>query len=147
MDVSVLQSLAREPESIFVEGVSNNLMDIEDFLKLLTVQLANQDPLEPMKDTSFIAQMSSFTSLEQMKNLSDTLTAFTQNQQAIAAQAYLGKEVTIFAPDGNEVSGIVTAVTARDDTVKVTVQDGEYDVRHIVRVELPQPEIPEIPAL
>ncbi len=147
MDVSVLQSLAPEPESIFVDGASKDILGIEDFLKLLTVQLSNQDPLEPMKDTSFIAQMSSFTSLEQMKNLSETLTKFTQNQQAIAAQAYLGKEVTIFAPDGSELSGIVTAVTARDDNVKVTVQDREYDVREIVRVELPKTEILETPAL
>ena len=35
-------------------------MEMDDFLKLLTSQLQYQDPMEPMKDTEFIAQMASF---------------------------------------------------------------------------------------
>ena len=38
-------------------------MGMEDFLRLLTAQIANQDPMEPMKDTEFIAQMASISSV------------------------------------------------------------------------------------
>ena len=41
-------------------------LKMDDFLKLLTAQMQHQDPLEPMKDTEFIAQMASFSSLDQM---------------------------------------------------------------------------------
>ena len=52
-----------------------------DFLRLLTVQLANQDPLSPLDNSQFIAQMAQFSSVESLGNLqtsferlSDTLT-------------------------------------------------------------------------
>ena len=51
---------------------SNNL-DKDAFLKLLVTQLQNQDPLSPMEDREFIAQMAQFSSLEQMQNLNDTM--------------------------------------------------------------------------
>lgn len=49
-------------------GKKNDL-DKDAFLRLLTTQLANQDPLNPMEDREFIAQLAQFSSLEQMQNL------------------------------------------------------------------------------
>lgn len=51
---------------------TNNL-DKDAFLRLLTTQLANQDPLNPMEDREFIAQLAQFTSLEQMQELNKTM--------------------------------------------------------------------------
>ncbi len=53
-------------------GPSNDL-DKDAFLKLLTTQLANQDPLSPMEDREFIAQLAQFSSLEQMTQLNETM--------------------------------------------------------------------------
>jgi flagellar basal-body rod modification protein FlgD len=52
----------------------------DDFLKLLTVQLRYQDPLNPMEHTEFIAQMAQFTSLEQLQNMNAML------EQSVGAQ-------------------------------------------------------------
>jgi flagellar basal-body rod modification protein FlgD len=51
---------------------NHNALDKEAFLKLLVTQLRSQDPLSPMEDREFIAQMAQFSSLEQMQNLNDT---------------------------------------------------------------------------
>ncbi|NLJ79144.1 MAG: flagellar hook capping protein [Tissierellia bacterium] len=52
----------------------NNDLDKDMFLRLLTTQLANQDPLNPMEDREFIAQLAQFNSLEQMQALNKNIT-------------------------------------------------------------------------
>jgi len=47
------------------ERVPNKVLGQNDFLQLLVTQMQNQDPMSPMQDTEFIAQMAQFTSLEQ----------------------------------------------------------------------------------
>jgi flagellar basal-body rod modification protein FlgD len=54
----------------------NKTLDKNDFLKLLSAQLQYQDPLEPVKDSDFAAQLAQFSSLEQMQNLNTTMEAF-----------------------------------------------------------------------
>ncbi len=46
----------------------------EAFLQLLTVQLKNQDPMDPVKNEAFVAQLAQFSSLEQLQNINPSLT-------------------------------------------------------------------------
>lgn len=84
------------------------------FLQILIAQLANQDPMEPMKDTDFIAQMAQFSALEQMQAL---------NQSFINSQAYsmVGKTVVattnIQGADGEYVQTTLTGVVSGIETV------------------------------
>ncbi len=48
---------------------STKTLDENAFLRLLTAQLSNQDPLSPMEDKEFIAQLAQFSALEQIQNL------------------------------------------------------------------------------
>mgnify|MGYP002625368165 CR=1 FL=1 len=78
-------------------------MDKEDFLLLLVTQFQYQDPLNPMEDQEFVAQMAQFSSLEQLMNLNDSmegLTDATENQQMINATSYIGKQVSV---SGNSI--------------------------------------------
>lgn len=61
------------------KNLSSNL-DKDAFIRLLVTQLQNQDPLSPMEDKEFIAQIAQFSSLEQMQNLNKT---FETTQAAI----------------------------------------------------------------
>src|SRR5690625_3049137 len=74
----------------------------EEFLKILMTQLQNQDPLSPMDDKEFISQMATFSSLEQMMNISKSVDALVESQLVSPVIQYshmIGKEVTYQAFD------------------------------------------------
>ncbi|UOE92835.1 flagellar hook assembly protein FlgD [Alkalihalobacillus sp. LMS39] len=78
------------------KSTPGNIMGKDDFLKLLITQLQNQDPLNPMEDREFIAQMAQFSSLEQMTNMSTAIQQFvkTQTSQNLVQHSELiGKKV------------------------------------------------------
>jgi flagellar basal-body rod modification protein FlgD len=103
----------------------------DDFLKLLIVQLQNQDPLNPMEGTEFATQLAQFSSVEQLTNISDTLTeSLTVNQlmtQSIGnslATTMIGKDVKATG-DSFKVTGsgdITLGYTLGSDAAKVTVK-------------------------
>ncbi len=116
---------------------SNTAMQMEDFLQLLTSQISNQDPLEPMKDTEFISQMANIASLEQMQQFTKGFETFADSHKDMVAQAYLGKKVNI-SEDGSDVSGLVASVEKNEDgDVFVTVGDKTYLPANITKVSNP----------
>jgi flagellar basal-body rod modification protein FlgD len=141
MDIAALTSAAsNQTASTTNSGNSNDAVSdlgMDQFLKLLTTQLANQDPLEPMKDTDFIAQMASITSLEQMNKFTNVIESGMNDQYTVASQAYLGKEVTMNSAGGVEIKGVVDSVSKSGDVIQVTVNGVSYDIKEILKVELP----------
>lgn len=111
-------------------------MQMEDFLQLLTSQISNQDPLEPMKDTEFISQMANIASLEQMQQFTKGFESFAESQKDMVAQAYLGRFVNI--SEGNkEISGLVDSVEKSEDgKISVTVSGKSYDPAKITQLRL-----------
>lgn len=66
------------------------------FLQLLVTQLTNQDPLNPMEDKEFVAQLTQFSSLEQLTNISEGIEGMadsTQREEQLSSVGYLGKDV------------------------------------------------------
>jgi flagellar basal-body rod modification protein FlgD len=131
---------SENPRSSSLSKQENNggsYMQMEDFLQLLTSQISNQDPLEPMKDTEFISQMANIASLEQMQQFTKGFESFASSQKDMVAQAYLGRIVTI-SDQGNEVEGLVDSVEkSSDGSIKIEVSGNSYDPKDITRVRLP----------
>jgi len=95
-------------------------LDRTAFLNLLITQLRHQDPMNPMEDRDFVAQMAQFSALEQMVNLNTT---FERSQ----AFGMIGKiiDAEFFNPVSEEwveIEGrFVTSVTRQGDRVFLTV--------------------------
>ena len=106
---------------------TNNELGKDDFLQLLVTQLQHQDPLAPMEDKDFIAQMAQFTSLEQMKNMNNAV-------QITQATSYIGKQVTWADSQGTEQTGIVTAIRIVNSEPKVMIGETAVEMKKIMSV-------------
>lgn len=113
----------------------------DDFLKLLAQQFQAQDPLSPMQDTSFIAQMAQFTSLQQSSAMATDLSAMRAEQQYATANSYLGRQVVLDTSDGGTASGIVTGVETVSGAPRLVVGDFTYPVSAVLLVQ-PAPAAP-----
>jgi flagellar basal-body rod modification protein FlgD len=99
MDLSTIGSISNGG----TDSIGANTLGKEDFLKLLLEQLSHQDPLNPLDSTEFTAQLSQFSSLEQLTNINSTLhdvLAFQQSMQNTSVANLIGKTVKV---DGNSV--------------------------------------------
>ncbi|MBN9652851.1 flagellar hook assembly protein FlgD [Halobacillus sp. GSS1] len=127
-----------------VRGTGSSTLGKDDFLKILMAQIKNQNPLDPMKDKEFISQMTEFSSLEQMTNMSQSFQRFIDTQNLpplIQYSGLIGKEVSY--PVYDQVTGlvdrtesdIVQAVNQSGGETYLELKSGEkISVAHITKV-------------
>jgi flagellar basal-body rod modification protein FlgD len=115
--------------------VPQRVLGQDDFLKLLAVQFKSQDPMKPMEDSAFIAQMAQFSSLEQSSAMARDVTAMRADQQRSAANTYLGHHVTVDLGKGGIATGDVTAVDVSGPEPKIVVNGTSHSLSAVLRVE------------
>lgn len=111
-------------DAISSTGTTNlqaNSLGMEDFLKILLTQLTYQDPLKPMDNQQFMAQMAQFTSLEQTQQLNNKIATLITNQAALQSVGLIGKTVDITTSSGS-VTGTVSALSLSGDSPLLTVR-------------------------
>ncbi|MDA8233841.1 MAG: hypothetical protein M0Z31_03360 [Clostridia bacterium] len=109
----------------------------DDFLKLLVAQLKYQDPLKPLEDKEFIAQMAQFSSLEQMQNLGKLQENLIRESIVGQAINLIGRTVDALDPETNEVfTGKVSAMKMVGGQPKLIIGDKEVDMGYISKVTL-----------
>lgn len=92
-------------------------LDSETFMRLLTVQLANQNPLEPMNDRDFFAQMAQLGTVDGIGKLEDSM-------NVLQATNLIGKTITAVRPlTAGGTNNIVTGTAE-----KLSIRNGEYYV-------------------
>jgi flagellar basal-body rod modification protein FlgD len=114
-------------------------LGLQDFLKVLLTQLNYQDPLKPMDNQAFMAQMAQFTSLEQSQRLNDKLELLVANQAALQSVGLIGKTVSA-KTDSGSISGVVSSLSLQGTSplVSITTAAGavvpDVDLSRIVSV-------------
>ena len=96
----------------------------EDFLKILLTQLNYQDPLKPLDNQEFLAQMAQFSSLEQTRQLNERIDTLLTIQSSNQSIGLLGKTVDIATATG-AVTGQVTTLGFKDGQPSMTVKAGD----------------------
>lgn len=96
-------------------------MGMEDFMKILLTQLTYQDPLKPMDNQEFMAQMAQFTALEQSQQVNDKMSVLVANQAALQSIGLIGRTVDLSTTQGGALSGTVTALSLSGESPSITV--------------------------
>ncbi|HHW46740.1 MAG TPA: flagellar hook capping protein [Clostridiales bacterium] len=110
---------------------SDGSLGMDDFMRLLITQLTNQDPMSPIEDTQFIAQMAQFNALK----IAQTQAEISLTTQGISL---VGKEVIVSDYDNNggteSVRGVVESVRFFSGECRVVVNGKEYPLSRIMEV-------------
>jgi len=93
---------------------------IEDFLRILTTQLNYQDPLKPMDNTEFVAQLAQFTSLQENQQTNEKLDNLLAIQAATQSVGLIGRTVDVNA-SGSTQTGQVSALDFSSGTPQLSV--------------------------
>jgi flagellar basal-body rod modification protein FlgD len=111
----------------FSSAAQSSNIGIQDFLKILTTQLNNQDPLKPVDNQEFVAQIAQFATLEQSRQLNVKVDALLSVQSSTQSVGLLGKTVDI-DQSGFLVSGRVTALSlaSGQPLLTITTSNGQF---------------------
>lgn len=127
-NLSLYQSLGLTPAS--EETKDQGELGLHQFLQLMTTQLSNQDPLEPMENGDFLGQIAQFGTVSGIEQLNTSFASFSDSitsGQALEASSLLGKQVLApisvgYLEAGGSIRGRV-GLEASASNVKVEISD------------------------
>ena len=97
------------------------------FLQLLTTQLSNQDPLNPMDDTQSVSQLAQFSALQASDNLQTSFANFQSNFAVLQSSQLIGATVTVNTTDGSgnssAVTGVVQSISVVNGVPQLTLEN------------------------
>jgi len=97
-------------------------LDYDSFLQLLIAQMKNQDPTDPMDASEQIAQLATFSQVEQSIQMNSNLETLITGNALTNASSYIGKTIT---SADEKTSGVVASVRVYSDTMVATTTEGK----------------------
>lgn len=117
-----------------MNGITSQVATV-DYLQLLTTQLQNQDPIDPVDQEGMISELAQFSMLEGVEGLNGSFDQMLQLQMATQGMNMVGKTVQYTDPiSGEVVSGEASDMFTAGDTVNVLVDGKTVDVLNITGV-------------
>ena len=97
-------------------------IDYDSFLKLLIAQMKNQDPTDPMDASEQIAQLATFSQVEQSIQMNSNLETLITGNALTNASSYIGKTIT---SADEKTTGVIASVRVYSDTMVATTAEGK----------------------
>jgi flagellar basal-body rod modification protein FlgD len=101
--------------------VAGKTLDYDAFLKLLMAEMKNQDPTNPIDSAQYVAQLATFSSVEQAIKTNAKLDSLMTQMALSQADGIIGRTIT--SADGS-VSGEVTALRVVSGGAVAVLEDG-----------------------
>ena len=122
--ISSLANGASSTASAGSSGASSMTSQLgpDAFLQLLTTQLKNQDPLQPMDDTQSVAQLAQFSALQASTNLESDFAKFQSNFAVLQSASLIGKTASVNTSDAGGNSSTVTGTISSIQVVNGSPQ-------------------------
>ncbi len=117
-----------------VVDTSTPALGKQEFMRLLVMQLRNQDPLNPVEDREFITQMAQLSTLEATTALTNQVEQVVAAQMQTAALQMVGREVEYLNDEGVTARGKVSAVRLDSYPPRLVVNDQEVPVIFVQKV-------------
>jgi flagellar basal-body rod modification protein FlgD len=140
----VVSGTATDPSGAELVGRKpNRTLGQDDFFKLIAAQFSYQDPLNPQKDTDFIAQMAQFNTLDQTRLMQADIAGLRSQFKGSQANQFLGQWVSLQDPATRQtVEGLVTEVRFNGGNPQLVVGDVPYDLSRVNVVRAPSGSAP-----
>ncbi len=103
------------------DAKSKTSVDYNSFLRLLVAQMKNQDPTQPMDSTQYVAQLATFSQVEQTVQSNAKLDQILQSSALAQADSVIGRNIT--SADGT-ISGTVAEVRLASSGLIAILGDG-----------------------
>ena len=103
------------------QQTSKTAVDYQSFLKLLIAEMKNQDPTKPMDSTQYVAQLATFSQVEQSVQTNTKLEQIMQSSALSQADALIGRSIT--SADG-KTTGVVASVKLASNGLIAVLQNG-----------------------
>jgi len=120
MNVSGINAAAAASTASTTDA-SKASVDYESFLKLLVAEMKHQDPTDPMDSAQYVAQLASFSQVEQSIQINTKLDNLLASSQLSQASSIIGKVLT--SADG-EITGTVAEVRLYSDGIVAVLENG-----------------------
>ncbi len=102
--------------------LSQSRLDQADFIKLFLTELTFQDPLEPINNREFLAQMAQFANLEQTRITNENTNNLVAMNATAQSLGLLGRQVEVGDDGGERLLGTVSAIAFTDTGPLLTVK-------------------------
>jgi flagellar basal-body rod modification protein FlgD len=109
----------------------------DDFLKLIVAQMSSQDPMKPVDDTQFVAQMAQFSTLQATTSMQQNIAQMSSQQSFLQANGLIGRNVSLLDSQGALINGTVGSVLMTSGTPQIVVNGQPYNLSTLLSVSEP----------
>ncbi|MDR3181991.1 MAG: hypothetical protein LBT89_03575 [Planctomycetaceae bacterium] len=134
MSIDTLYTPATSSASSAVVSDRMNELTMSDFINMMTAELTNQDPTNPMSNTEMLSQISQIRSITSNDRLTSGIEALSLGQALSTASGLIGKTVTGVNTLNETITGKVDKVTIEDGKAKLYIGSSIVNVENVTAI-------------
>ena len=139
---SILPAAAGSTGSVAQAVAKRTKLSQDEFFKVLTAQLTQQDPLKPMDSQDFLGQLVQLQNLQVTSDLSNNFSSMLSQNALASAGALLGKLVTGTDASGAPLAGMVSGISVDSGKILLNIGAGQMSMQNVTEIVDPSSLIP-----